>query len=319
MANCESFTAENGIKYLLVKSSYLPSGGFWMERDKFVFFDFDGSFDKPVFDGDFLCILPKTVDGKRLLAIVAKTRLIENFRNGNERPFLDQISLYGQKYVKTYMESARFAITLGWVQAALWIKGLIARCEISDGVSTCAPWDNRGWIAIHCQNEYTKDAYDADVKYVQDKCLLNADGVPSKERNGAIPDYHQLKDWKGAIVAKAEYEKVTTGRRCSLKLSNFKMLNVTSGSVSMLRDSLDRKDVWEMPKGLANAVNGCFLGGIVDNPSKADNTVEPCEKSRFVYTGKGNLYRDAKTNWLHICKNGVMVPLKAENQDWDKT
>ncbi len=42
-------------------------------------------------------------------------------------------------------------------------------------------------------------------------------------------------------------------------------------------------------------------------------------KSDFKYTGKGNLFRDTKTNWLHILKNGVMIPLKRENQNWDVT
>jgi len=319
MACQESFVSENGIKYLLARSSDLPSGGFWMERGKFVFFDFEGSFDKPVFDGDLLCLLPETIDGNKLLAIVPKSRLIENFRNGNERSFLDQISRSGQSYLEKYAEFAKFAITLGWVQAALWIKGRIAQPIISDGVSKDVPWGNRGWIAIHCQNDYTKDNYYADVQYVKAEGLLNVDGVLGEEQSDVIPDYWQLKDWEGAIVAKAEYEKDTTGSRCSLKLFNFTMLKDASGGVSMLRGISDGKDVWKMSDELANAVNGCFSKGFVAHPAKADKRVGTYEKIGYVYTGKGNLYRDAKTNWLHICKNDVMIPLKAENQDWDKT
>jgi hypothetical protein len=83
----------------------------------------------------------------------------------------------------------------------------------------------------------------------------------------------------------------------------------------------DGKGIWKLSEDLVVAVNDRTFKEAPNPPKekKSSDNHASGTISGYRYTGKGNLYRDVKTNWLHILKNGTMIPLKAENQNWDST
>ena len=187
MKYTQSFESPEGLKYVVARVDDLPRYDFWTTVDKFVFFDFKGGFNMQQFDDQLLCLLPREINNERLFVIVPKKRLVESFKEGRERSLLIQLLGCRKAYKKKLEEidkrrieelrqggahmlmpgPARYAITLGWVQAWLWINGKITDCKIMEGVDIAVPSDTQGWLAIHCQAEYTKENYDGDIDYVR--------------------------------------------------------------------------------------------------------------------------------------------------------
>lgn len=323
----------------------------WFHSDKLVFFDYEGGFDNPCLDGILYCLLPKSVDGHQIWVQVKKSDFIEAFNTGREKEFLETIKTSSHDYQIRLEEEARrrkeeeekladiakrevaarrerawheelehpakLAITLGWLQASLWIDRVICDCKITEGISDDFPMS--GKIAIHYLNDYPKEAYEGDLEYVKAHYQRPVHGWPQ---------YEHLKKRKGCIVAKACFKKEYDEDKkvWTISIYDFTRLVDYSGHIRVLHNVHDGEGIWSLSDVLLKAVNDRKYREPpnpprkkVQNGSMLETNSASKELPDFKYTGKGNLYRNTKTNWLHILKNGVMIPLKRENQNWDAT
>ena len=338
----------DGVRYLRIDIACDSS---WWYSEKFVFFDFEGGIDDPKLDGDLYCLLPGTYDMQRLWAKINKVDFVKAFISGGEKEFLEKIRRCKDDFRRRNEEAAirrkeeearqaelkkkaeaeqrefdrqyeldnpaEYAVTLGWLKASLWVEFVLCDCTINDGVDENLP--NSGRIAIHYKNEYSKDDYDEDIRYVNEY-------YSHRKPLRGWPQYEHLRKRKGCIVAKARFTKhrEESSGMCSISLRDFARLVDYTGHYRVLHNVPDGKGVWKLPEGLVVAVNDRTFKE-PPNPPKEKKEKKPSDSrvsgtlSGFRYTGKGNLYRDVRTNWLHILKDGKMIPLKAENQDWDYT
>ena len=336
---------QDGVPYSLQAQT---SASAWFHSDKFVFFDFEGGFDCPRIDGCLYCLLPGFYDGPQIWAQIKKSDFAKAFSSGNEKDFLETIDRCRDDYRRRKEEAdlrhkeeqerqaelalqvdaeqrefdrqselsdpAEYAITLGWLQASLWVEWILRDCTISEGVDENLP--NSGRIAIHYQNVYSKDDYDNDIRFVKEE-------YGHLRPSGGWPQYEHLGKRKGCIVAKARFSKFRDEIKgtWAIRLRDFARLVDYTGQYRILHHVPDGKGIWKLSEDLVVAVNDRTFKEPPNPPKekKSSDNHASGTISGYRYTGKGNLYRDVKTNWLHILKNGTMIPLKAENQNWDST
>lgn len=347
VAGLPKFTCQNGMVYS-VYAGEIRGNSPWFYSDKEVFFDYEGDFNCPCLDGVLYCLLSGNVGGCRIWVQISKSDFINAFRSGNEKLAIERFEACKDDWLSRLEDQERrredeaekqvelakqeenqrresawqeelknpveYAITLGWLQASCWIDGGIQDRSIESGVDDSLPMS--GKIAIHYCNEYTKEDYDNDIAYVKHLYEIYR---PLK----SWPQYGHLEKRKGCIVAKACFKKVRSvdGKAWIVRLSNFERLRDYSGNFRVLHKVADGEGIWKLSGELLTAVNDRKYKEAPNPPrGSAQNTKSTVgELSGFRYTGKGNLYRDVKTGWLHILKNGSMIPLKKENQNWDTT
>ena len=347
VAGLEKFTCSNGMVYSVHDGDICESSP-WFYSAKEVFFDYEGDFNRPCLDGVLYCLLPGYVRGYRIWAQVSKSDFVSAFKSGNEKLVIERLEACRDDWLTRLEEQdrlrkeeeerqaalakqdedhrkesewqeelknpAEYVITLGWLQASCWIDGTILDRSIESGVDDSLPMS--GKIAIHYCNEYNKEDYDNDIAYVKHWYAI------LRPLNG-WPQYKHLDKYKGCIVAKARFEKVRSAddKTWIVRLSNFERLRDYSGNFRVLHKVPDGEGIWKLSGELLTAVNDRKYREAPNPPRKREQATKTSvgELSGFRYTGKGNLYKDVKTGWLHILKNGTMIPLKKENQNWDAT
>ena len=185
----------------------------WRTANKPVFFDFYGTFDKPVEGANLLCLLPEIqgVEG-RIIAKVSQMEFIAEIQQNKLELFLDKFRnllktlraqaaqakkdeelreaerqrkleeiLKKRKEEEWKAELAnpiKFMISLGWVRAYVLLKGEGADKIIKDWAWDGA--DEEGEVAIHFKNNYTEEDYEREIswKFHEVKSLAY-DKVPS--------------------------------------------------------------------------------------------------------------------------------------------
>lgn len=325
---------------------YIDSDSSWFDSEKFVFFDFEGGFDNPELAGNLYCLLPGFYGGSRLWATISKADFVKALVSGDEKEFLEAIGRCKDDFRRRTEEAAirrkeeearqaelakqqenekresawredlrdpvEYAITLGGLQASCWIDGTIRDRLIRSGFDDSLPMS--GKIAIHYCNAYTKENYDDDIEYVTQ--------MYDKPPKG-WPQYGHLAKYKGCIVATACFAKVMLAddNAWVVEFFDFKRLKDYSGNFRVLHKIPDGEGIWKLSGELLTAVNDRKYKEAPNPPRMREQDAKTTlgEFSGFRYTGKGTLYRDVKTGWLHILKNGTMIPLKKENQNWDAT
>lgn len=293
---------------------YIDSDSSWFDSEKFVFFDFEGGFDNPELAGNLYCLLPGFYGGSRLWATISKADFVKALVSGDEKEFLEAIGRCKDDFRRRTEEAAisrkeeearqaelkkkaeaeqrefdrqyeldnpaEYAITLGWLQASLWVKGILRDCTISEGVDENLP--NSGRIAIHYQNEYSKDDYDNDIRYLKE---YYANYRPS----GGWPQYEHLKKRKGCIVAKARFTKCRdeSSGACSITLRDFVRLVDYTGHYRILHQVPDGKGIWKLSEDLVVAVNDRTFKEPPNPPKekKSSDNHASGTMSGFRYTG----------------------------------
>ena len=340
MRHHETFSSAEGVKYFAIGAYALPDSPFRDTIEKFVFFDFEGSFDKPQMIGNLLCILPRDIRGERIVAIIPKSSLVESFRRGEERAFLARLWGCWKEYSKLVQDAeidrkrkekemaqrrekylrqpkiAQYAITFGWLQAYMLAKGIMKYITMNDVLNCRSLKGDEGLIAIHCKSNYTEDQYRCDIeyvkadKYLRDKCKISDETT--------FPDYDKLKIVQGAVVGMARYRRFEGFDSCiRLVVDRFERLRKHNETKRIFLDEPPTDAIWALPGEIVIEVNK--LAKSVYDGSQAENhdvQLGSSEKKSYIYTGQGRLYRESKSDWLHILKDGKMVPLKAENQWW---
>lgn len=233
-----------GRRFHLVCECDLPMSQKWFYCSRPVFFDFDGTWERPEGHGILYYLMPvKGVsEGWRYCMEVSREEFVAALRQGNTMQFFAEFKAVRDHHMREEEEARerqiiqmrreyidrrnaqeeeervqarpyfpyadnqrcaiefancrfhvppRCAITLGWVDAYLIIKGLVEHDMGSFDFSMRAPY---GRIAIHFSEMYSRDEYAKDQEKVMDKGL-EADLLP----------YDDLCAYKDRIVACVDY------------------------------------------------------------------------------------------------------------------
>lgn len=340
MRHHKSFMSIDGVKYFAIHANALPDSPFGVAREKFIFFDFDGNLDEPQMDGNLLCVLPRDIKGERIVSIVPKPSLIECFRHGEERAFLTRLWGCWKEYSKLVQDAeeerkrktmedaqrrerylqqpkkAQYAITFGWLQAYLLASGKIKHVTMDNVLNCSSLKGDEGLIAIHCMSNYTEEQYCQDIEYVKANKYLRDKWKISDET--LFPDYDKLKVVQGAVVGRARYRRFEVSDYCSrIVVDRFERLRKPNETKRIVLDVPYTGDIWALSGEIVIEVNN--LAKSVSDGSQDKNQdvgTDASEKKSFTYTGQGDLYRESKSGWLYILKDGKMIPLKAEHQHW---
>ena len=298
---------------------------FWSDRTKIVFFDFDGTFDNPSRTGFLYCLVPGVVDGAQIVVRVTQQDFVAGFESGQVVDFIEKLNdcrkhfeLGEARILRQHEElrrwnamtprkqyetdPIRYAITCGWIEAWLYI------CGFADSVSglRVSGLPEAGKIAFHFAGEYTEKAYKKDLALASEMGILSSREAPS---------YSSLSMFKSSIVAAGSfYVQNDDSGDSVMAFKSVRRIMGADGKALIVPDIPDGDVVWQLNGEQMSAVNG--FRTMEFKPREA-NLLR--DTDGMVYTGKGNLYRDAKTGWLHILQGNVFVPLTKEHQDWDKT
>lgn len=317
----------------------------WRNRNKLVFFDFEGEFDKSVLAKDLYCLLPGCVMGARIVLRVAVDVFLKGISRNNVSVFIDELLRYKAIYenevkkreekqrkameLEIFLEKerkrirleneiaeelanpARYAISLGWLDAWWLSEGSGNRYAVDFDLEAI-PLE--GKIALHYRAGYSEDDYKRDKNhYFREHVLLR------------VPEYSHLRKLMGAIVGIFDYSVEEMQGNRILIFKSYKRLMDCHEHNRPVRGVEDQKGIWTLNEKLLQVVNDRRIKPpAIPRPrppetQSNENKVKNLSQQEFVYTGKGNLYRNARTHWLHIFHNGIYVPLKRENQTWDLT
>lgn len=314
---------------------------YWMDRDKLVFFDFEGTFDKPSSENDLYCLLPGLVERQRIVVRVPQKDFVEGFKSGRAQEFVDKLNacrahcseqcrlaaLQVEEEKKRLAEEeqrrkervrqselanpVRYAITCGWVEGWLYVHGLM---DSAIGVQV-AGIPETGKIAIHLKNEYSEEEYKKDRQRAME--MTGHIGVLWRD----FPQYQHLSKYRGEVVASGWFEKVWSDSEWAIRFHDLQRLKTMNDGIRVVHDIPDGDGVWLLTAEQSIAVSDRAYREPPRERKKPLGRAVPKapRESAMVYTGKGNLYRDSKTGWLHILRGNGFIPLSREHQNWDKT
>lgn len=279
--------SKHGISYFLLNPSDITDSskiedvnGHWRDRNKLIFFDFDGTFDKPSEGTDLFCLLPGEVCRSRLVVRLSQSDFLSKTVGGNVQKFVEDLLSCKEDYyekrrweeneyrkieerrLKEERESffkkceqayqndsakpAMYAVTCNW------IEGLMVKFKFVDSLTRS--WDlsgipPKGRIALHLTNDYTLGEYWDDIKAKVSKLKLGL----------RVPDYEVLKKCKGMVIGKIDYETRydNQNREWELMIEDFEPLLNYEGEERCIYKVDDRngEGVWPLPERLAQAVN----------------------------------------------------------------
>ena len=279
--------SKHGIDYFLLDPSDIndPSkiedvNRCWRNRNKLVFFDFDGTFDKPSEGTDLFCLLPGEVYRSRLVVRLSQSDFLSKTVGGNARALVDAIldcrNDYCEKLKKERDEHRKaealrlkeeresflkkcekkyqfdlanptmYAVTCNWVEGLMVkysaVKSLVRNWDLS-GIPP------KGRMALHLTNDYTLREYWYDIKTKVSKLKLGR----------RVPDYEVLKKCKGMVIGKIDYETYydNQNREWELMIEDFEPLLNYEGEGRCIYKVRDRngEGVWPLSDQLAQAVN----------------------------------------------------------------
>lgn len=314
---------------------------FWAHCKKPVFFDFEGKFNEPCQENDLYCLLPDVYNGCRIVAKIPHWDFVDEFNGPDAWEYVGSISMCVEDYAgdclaekerqeqakrreaereKERKERARqddlsspvkWAITCGWVEGWLYVHGYMK--NVLGLKAEELPED--GKIAIHLKGEYSEAEYKKDRERALE--MLGHPGWLWQE----FPQYSHLSRFRSSVIARFNCSRTYVNGEVALAFGEGGRLPDMNGGFRVIRGVPDGTGIWPLSEELVVAVNDRAYRQKGQRRPDALGRMPPAAKSgsAMVYTGKGNLYRDAKSGWLHILRNGVYIPLRKENQNWDKT
>lgn len=272
--------SKNGFHYLALDSYEIEKvNQCWRERNKLVFFDFFGTFDKPSAGTDLLCLLPGDVEGLRLVVRLKQDQFLNGFINGNSGVFVDGLNGCLEEFrqnliLKHKFEAeekarllkeredqhkqeleeswrfeidhpAQYAITCGWIEGYLLMRRLI-KCLIGAWDLSDIPVD--GFMALHLKQDYARDEYNKDANIACKNYPVHLYDLPT---------YEKFQKSSGWIVAKFAYKVECDSKTNEWKLT-IKEINPLldyEENVRCVHDVPDGKDVWPLSDMLIAEVN----------------------------------------------------------------
>ena len=250
----------------------------WRDRNKIVFFDFDGTFDEPKAGADLFCLLPGEVCGSRLVVRLSQDEFVANVRNQNVKDFVDRLLSCKEEYDHEYQillrhakmaeerrrqeeeerllkarEEARraelanpaaYGVTCGWVEALAIVTGKVDSLVRKDWNLSKIP--ERGKAVLHLAKKYTRERFWKDKRISWD---LNI--------RFRVPEFEKLQKCAGMAIAKLDYSTYYDDGKSEwiLVIGKVEPLKNFEGDHRCVYDIKDKDGVWELSEALKVAVN----------------------------------------------------------------
>ncbi|MBO7181735.1 MAG: topoisomerase DNA-binding C4 zinc finger domain-containing protein [Kiritimatiellae bacterium] len=280
----------------------------WRTAKKPIFFDFYGTFDDPVEGEKLLCLLPE-IDGikGRVIISVSQMELITAIQQNNLESVLGKLrnllkTLRGQaiqakkdeelreaerqrkekeklekhkeeEWKKELANPIKFIISLGWVRAYVLLKGEGADKIIKDWAWDGA--DDSGEVAIHFRNNYTKEDYEREIRWMQQE-------VKELSYDRGLT-FWLLKKFAGCIVGKCSYTRNHNGTF----LRRFEFLQTYDFGNRIIPCVPDKQKIWALEEPYFTMVNDRKF----ESP-----TIPPCPKCGAPLKRRKNL-KDGRFFW----------------------
>lgn len=249
----------------------------WRDRNKLVFFDFDGTFDVPKADANLFCLLPGEVYGSRIVVRLSNEEFIANIRNQNVKDFLDRLLACKEEYGRDYQillqhaemaekrrvqeeekrllkeregernaelaNPALYGVTCGWVEALAIITGkchfLVRDWDLSK-IPEC------GKIILHVAKKYTREQFRNDKRFSWEQGM-----------RFRVPEFEKLQKCAGMAIAKLDYGTYYDQSKSEwiLVIEKVESLKDFEGHSRCVYDIKDKDGVWELSEALKLAVN----------------------------------------------------------------
>lgn len=252
----------------------------WRDRNKIVFFDFDGTFDEPKADADLFCLLPGEVCGSRLVVRLSQDEFVANVRNQNVKDFVERLLSCKEEYqillrhakmaeerrkmaedrrrqeeevrfLKVREEErhtelanpASYGVTCGWVEALAIVTREVHFLREDWDLSKIP---KRGKIVLHLAKKYTRE------QFREDKRISWNQGIRFR-----VPEFEKLQKCAGMAIAKLDYSTYYDDGKSEwiLVIGKVEPLKNFEGDHRCVYDIKDKDGVWELSEALKVAVN----------------------------------------------------------------